>query len=284
MNKDNEYRSGFVAFIGRPNAGKSTLFNKILGTKVSIVSNKPQTTRTQVKGILNRQRSQLVFVDTPGVHKPYSALGISLNNTAKEASSQADVVCFILDGSARYGSGDAAITASLPTGAVIVVTKTDICSPQQVLEQLAATSHLNASQWFPVSGKTSSGIEPLLAYLEEQMPKGPRLYPAGMVTDAREETWIAELVREQLLAVTRDELPYSIATRVTEVEGPRICCEIFVERESQKAMVIGRNGKVLKAVGSAVRQQLDGNIYLELVVKIEKNWQRHAALVQRLGY
>lgn len=284
MNADNEYRSGFVALVGRPNAGKSTLLNKILGTKVSIVSDKPQTTRTQITGVLNRQRAQLVFIDTPGMHKPRSALGKSLNNTAKAASSQVDVVCFLLDGSAPYGSGDAAIASTLPTNAVILVTKTDICSPQKVLQQLASTSHLNVSQWFPMSGKTGDGIEPFLAHLEQTVPKGPRLYPEGMVTDVSEEIWLAELVREQLLAITRAELPYSIATRVTEVEGTRIRCEILVERESQKAMVIGSDGELLKAVGIAVRQQLAGKIYLELVVKVEKNWQRHPALVKRLGY
>ncbi|MCQ3813108.1 MAG: GTPase Era [Acidimicrobiia bacterium] len=284
MNDLAECRVGFVSFVGRPNAGKSTLLNKILGFKVSIVSDKPQTTRTQIRGILHRPDAQLVFVDTPGIHKPHSALNKSLNATAQQASSQVDVVCFVLDGTARYGRGDAAIAQRLPQNSVVVVTKIDICTRQQVLEQLGATAALGAAQWFPVSGKTAEGIDALVAYLVEQMPMGPRLYPAEMLCDVGDEFWVAELVREQLLAATRDELPHSIATRVTEWEWPRIRCEIIVERESQKPIVIGRRGEVLKRVGSAVRAEIGEEVFIELFVKVEKNWQRRADLVQRFGY
>ena len=277
-------RSGFVTLIGRPNAGKSTLLNKILGFKVSIVSDKPQTTRTQVRGVHDRAGAQLVFVDTPGIHKPRTALGTSLNATANRASSQVDVVCFVLDATARYGRGDAAIAERLPKDSVIVVTKSDIASGQQIVEQLAATSHLDVAQWFPVSGRTGDGIEDLVTYLTGRMPLGPRLYPEGMLTDVGDEFWVAELVREKLLALTRDELPHSVATRVTEWEWPRIRCEILVERESQKPMVIGKGGEVLKKVGTAVRAEIGEEVFIELFVKVEKNWQRRPELVQRLGY
>ena len=277
-------RSGFVTLIGRPNAGKSTLLNKILGFKVSIVSDKPQTTRTQIRGVLNRPGAQLVFVDTPGIHKPRTALGTSLNATANQASSEVDVVCFVLDGTARYGRGDASIAERLPKDSVIVVTKADIASPQQIAQQLAATAHLDAAQWFPLSGRTGEGIADLVDYLTERMPLGPRLYPAEMLTDVGDEFWVAELVREKLLALTRDELPHSLATRVTEWEWPRIRCEILVERESQKPMVIGKGGEVLKKVGTAVRSEIGEEVYIELFVKVEKNWQRRPELVQRLGY
>ena len=277
-------RSGFVTLIGRPNAGKSTLLNKILGFKVSIVSDKPQTTRTQVRGVHGPPGAQLVFVDTPGIHKPRTALGTSLNATANQASSQVDVVCFVLDATARYGRGDAAIAERLPKDSVIVVTKSDIASDQQIVEQLAATSHLDAAQWFPVSGRTGDGIEDLVTYLTGRMPSGPRLYPEGMLTDVGDEFWVAELVREKLLALTRDELPHSVATRVTEWEWPRIRCEILVERESQKPMVIGKGGEVLKKVGTAVRAEIGEEVFIELFVKVEKNWQRRPELVQRLGY
>ncbi len=277
-------RSGFVTLIGRPNAGKSTLLNKILGFKVSIVSDKPQTTRTQVRGVLDRPGAQLVFVDTPGIHKPRTALGSSLNATANQASSQVDVVCFVLDATARYGRGDAAIAQRLPKESVIVVTKSDIASRPQIAEQLAATSDLDAAQWFPVSGRTGDGIEDLVSYLTTRMPLGPRLYPEGMVTDVGDEFWVAELVREKLLALTREELPHSVATRVTEWEWPRIRCEILVERESQKPMVIGKGGEVLKKVGTAVRAEIGEEVFIELFVKVEKNWQRRPELVQRLGY
>ncbi len=277
-------RSGFVTLLGRPNAGKSTLLNKILGLKVSIVSDKPQTTRTQVRGVLDRPGAQLVFVDTPGIHKPRTALGSSLNATANQASSQVDVVCFVLDATAPYGRGDAAIAERLSKDSVIVVTKSDIASRHQIAEQLAATSDLDAAQWFPVSGRTGDGIEDLVSYLTTRMPSGPRLYPPGMVTDVGDEFWVAELVREKLLALTRDELPHSVATRVTEWEWPRIRCEILVERESQKPMVIGKGGEVLKKVGTAVRAEIGEDVFIELFVKVEKNWQRRPELVQRLGY
>lgn len=279
-----EQRSGFVTLIGRPNAGKSTLLNKILGYKVSIVSDKPQTTRSQIRGILNRPGAQIVFVDTPGIHKPRTALGSSLNATAHQAATQVDVVCFVLDATARYGRGDAAIAQRLPKGSVIVVTKADIASREQVLAQLAATSELDAAQWFPVSGRSGDGIDELVAYLATRMPIGPCLYPSDTVSDVGDAFWVAELVREKLLALTRDELPYSVATRVTEWEWPRIRCEILVERESQKPMVIGKGGEVLKGVGSAVRSEIGENVYIELFVKVAKNWQRRPEMVQRFGY
>ncbi len=278
------HRSGFVTLVGRPNAGKSTLLNQMLGEKVSIVSDKPQTTRTQVRGVLTRPEFQIVFVDTPGIHKPRTALGASLNATATQAVSSVDVVCFVVAATAPYGRGDAYIAATLPKDAVIVVTKSDIASPEQVMAQLAATSELDADGWFPVSGRTGDGIDELLAHLVGRLPEGPQLYPEEMITDVPDAAWVAELVREQLLAIVREELPHSIATRVTELEWPHIRCEILVERESQKAIVIGKGGETLKRVGIAVRRQLREGAYLELFVKVEKNWQRDADAVQRLGY
>lgn len=279
-----EFRSGFVTLVGRPNAGKSTLLNQILGEKVSIVSDKPQTTRTQIRGVLTRPDAQIVFVDTPGIHKPQSALGSSLNATANQATSSVDVVCFVLDATAPYGRGDRFITSGLPRGSVVVVTKTDIASPEQVLKQLDATSDLGADAWYPVSGADGSGVDALIEDLIGRLPAGPKLYPDDMVTDVPDAFWVAELVREQLLAIARDELPHSIATRVTEWEWPRIRCEIIVERESQKGIVIGKKGANLKAAGTAVRKQLREGAFIELFVKVEKNWQQRAESVERFGY
>ncbi|MEM7142795.1 MAG: GTPase Era [Actinomycetota bacterium] len=279
-----EYRSGFVTLVGRPNAGKSTLLNRILGHKVSIVSDKPQTTRTQVRGVLTTDEVQLVFVDTPGIHKPRTALGTSLNATASNATSGVDVVCFVVDATAPYGRGDAFIAEKLPSDAIVVVTKADLASPEQVITQLQATSHLEAEAWFPVSGRTGDGVDALVEHLQARMPDGPQFYPDDMLTDVPDQFWVAELVREQLLAVTREELPHSIATRVTEWEWPRVRCEIIVERESQKGIVIGKKGENLKQVGIAVREQLPDGVYLELFVKVEKNWQHRAESVERLGY
>jgi GTPase len=276
-------RSGFVTLAGRPNVGKSTLLNAILGRKVSIVSDKPQTTRTEVRGVLTRSGLQIVFVDTPGIHKPVTALGEKLNETARGALAGIDVACLLVDATAPFGRGDRYVAERLPNDrTVVVVTKTDIARPQQVLEQLAATSELEAGAYFPVSARTGAGVTDLVEHLASRMPEGPQYYPDDMVTDVPEAFWVAELVREQLLAAFRDELPYSIATRVTEWEWPRIRCEILVERESQKGMVIGKKGSVLKAVGEAARAQLPPGTYLELHVKVDKNWQRRPDRIERL--
>ncbi|MEZ5141083.1 MAG: GTPase Era [Acidimicrobiales bacterium] len=278
-------RSGFVALAGRPNVGKSTLLNAILGTKVSIVSDKPQTTRTQVRGVLHRPGAQIVFVDTPGIHKPRTALGERLNTVATESVGDVDVVCLVVDATAPIGPGDRFIAERLPRDAVVVVNKVDLASPDQVVGQLArAAEQLDLGEYFPVSARTGAGVEPLVEHLVARLPEGPAYYPEDMVTDLPEPHWVAELVREQLLAVTREELPHSIATRVTEWEWPHIRVEILVERDSQKGIVIGRKGAVLKHVGTAVRRQLPEGAYLELVVKVDKDWQRRARSLDRLGF
>jgi GTP-binding protein Era len=281
---DEPVRSGFVSLVGRPNVGKSTLLNRICGEKVSIVSDKPQTTRIQVRGVLDRPDAQVVFVDTPGIHKPVTALGERLNATASEAFEGVDVVCLVLDATQPFGRGDRYVAASLPPSPVVVVTKTDRANRAQVLAQLSASAELEAEAYFPVSGRTGDGVDALVEHLVDRLPEGPRYFPAGMVTDLDEWVRVAELVREQLLNATREELPYSIATRVTEWEGRRIRCEIIVERDSQKGMVIGKGGALLKAVGTAVRSELPEGTHLELFVKVDPGWQRRPDRIQRLGY
>ena len=279
-------RSGFVTLVGRPNVGKSTLLNQILGQKVTITSDKPQTTRTQVRGVLTRPDAQVVFVDTPGIHKPRTLLGERLNESATGSIGDVDVVCLVLDATAPVGPGDRWVAERVPSDAVVVVNKTDLASPQQVLEQLAAASEelAGGDEYFPVSARTGQGVGELVETLVARLPEGPAYYPDDMVTDVPEAFWVAELVREQLLAVTRDEVPHSVATRVTEWEWPRIRVEIVVERESQKGIVIGKKGSVLKAVGIAVRSQLPPGAYLELFVKVDKDWQRRPRALERLGY
>src|SRR5262245_49259986 len=278
-------RSGFVTFVGRPNVGKSTLLNAIIGQKVSIVSDKPQTTRTRVSGIVHRPDAQLVCVDTPGLHKPVSALGERVNATALESAEDVDVVCLVIDATMPFGTGDQWVADRINVSkAVVVLNKVDAASKQQVLEQLSKLGALGASAYFPVSARTGQGLPELVDHLVSLMPDGPQYFPDDTVSDQPEEVWVAELVREQLLAVTRDELPYSIATRVTEWEGNRIRVEIIVERESQKGMVIGKKGAVLKEVGQRARAQMPENTYLELFVKVDKDWQRRADRVERLGY
>jgi GTPase len=276
-------RSGFVSLVGRPNVGKSTLLNAILGQKVSIVSDKVQTTRTQVRGVLTRDDAQIVFVDTPGIHKPRSAMGERLNDRAVEATGGVDVVCFMVDATAPFGRGDQFVAERVPRNSILVLNKVDRAKSADVLLQLERTSELGLSAYFPVSARTGQGVPALLDELLSRLPEGPLYYPTDVVSDSPDAFWVAELVREQLFQAMREELPHSIATRVTEWEWPRIRCEILVERESQKGMVIGRRGEVLKRVGIAVREQLPGGAYLELIVKVDRDWQRRPEALDRLG-
>jgi GTP-binding protein Era len=277
-------RSGFATLVGRPNVGKSTLLNQILGTKVSIVSNKVQTTRHQVRGVLTRPDAQIVFVDTPGVHKPRTRLGTRLNATAEDALEGVDVVCFVLDATAPMGRGDEFVAAMCPRNALVVVNKVDKASRDQVIAQLGKASNLDMAEYFPISAKTGKGVDVLVDAIASRLPEGPLLYPADQITDTSDEAWVCELVREQLLAILREELPHSIACRVVDWDWPVVKVEILVERESQKGIVIGHKGEVLKKVGIAVREQMPDGVFLDLVVKVERDWQRRDAALDRLGY
>lgn len=290
------FRSGFVTFVGRPNVGKSSLVNAICGRKVSIISDKPQTTRHRIMGVLSRPDSQIVFVDTPGIHKPVTALGERVNAAALESVARdpsdtdgedvgVDVVALVLDATQPFGKGDRWVASKLDLAeTIVVVNKIDRAKPQQVLAMLTAASELGAREYFPVSAVTKDGLDTLVDHLTAGLPVGPHFFPDDQVSDQPEERWVAELVREQLLAVTRDELPYSIATQVVEWEWPRIRVDIIVERDSQKGMVIGKGGSVLKQAGERARKQLPDGVFLELRVKVDKDWQRKPERVERLGY
>jgi GTPase len=275
-------KSGFVSVVGRPNVGKSTLVNSLCGMKVSIVSDKPQTTRVNVRGVHNQPGAQLVFVDTPGLHKPVTKLGERLNASASEAFGGVDVVCFVLDATKPFGKGDKWVAERLPKNPIVVVNKTDIAAPTRVLAQLASAQGIEADAFFPISAMTGEGVPALLAHLVAMMPEGPQYFPDDMLTDQPEAVRVAELVREQLLARLGEEVPYSIATKVTEWEWPRIRCEILVERDSQKGIVIGKGGAILKEVGIAARAQLPPGVFLELFVKVDKNWARKPDRIERL--
>ena len=295
-------RSGFVAVIGRPNVGKSTLVNTMVGTKVSITSPRPNTTRFQIRGILERDDAQAILVDTPGVHRPKTALGARLNESAAQALEDVDVTVAMVDATGGIGPGDRIVLArAVAAGApvLVVVNKVDRARSSDVLERLASAKDalealagerptarpvVEEAEYFPVSASTGKGVEALVGAIFERLPEGPAMYPEGVVSDQPEAVRIAELVREQLLARAREELPHSIACRVTEWEGPYIRCEILVERDSQKAIVIGRGGQVLKEAGTAVRAQLPPNTYLDLVVRVDRGWQRRDEALDRLGY
>ncbi|MBM3815823.1 MAG: GTPase Era [Actinobacteria bacterium] len=278
-------RSGFVSLVGRPNVGKSSLINSMCGRKVTIVSDKPQTTRTRVRAILHRDDAQVVFVDTPGIHKPVSELGRRVNATAAEAMREVDVTALVVDATMTFGRGDQFVANQLNmTRSIVILNKTDATSPAKIARQLSALAALSAIAYFPVSAKTGDGVPVLVDWLASHLPEGEALYPADVIRETPDTAWVAELVREQLLWEMREELPYSIATRVTEYEWPRIRCEIIVERESQKGMVIGKGGAMLKQVGIAVRKQLADGAYLELHVVVDDGWQNRPDRIERLGY
>ncbi len=235
--------------------------------------------------VLSRPEDQIVFVDTPGLHKPVTKLGERVNATAIESLADVDLACIVVDATQPVGSGDEWVAKHLDLpNSVVIINKIDRVQPAKLLDQLTRLSDWGAAAYFPVSAKTGEGLEVLLEYLRGRLPEGPRYFPDEMKSDVDEQHWVAELVREELLAVVRDEVPYSIATRVTEWEWPRIRVEIIVERDSQKGLVIGHKGEVLKTVGQNVRAQLPPGAFIELHVTVDKDWQRHPDRIKRLGY
>ena len=309
------HRSGFVAVVGRPNVGKSTLVNRVLGQKVTITSPRPNTTRRSVRGVLHRPGVQAVFVDTPGLHRPRTALGRRLNEQVGDALDDVDVVVAVVDATAPIGPGDrlvlgrSADACRRPEAAgtpgelrrlLVVVNKVDRATHEQVLTALAAASAVVegapesdgaageerdlGAEYFPVSAATGAGVAALVAAVLARLPAGPPYFPEDMVSDVDEVFWVAELVREQLLARVREELPHSIACRVSEWEWPRVRVDILVERDSQKGIVIGQGGGVLKEVGTAVRAQLPEGAFLELRVRVEPHWQQRQDAIERFGY
>ena len=294
------FRSGFVTLLGRPNVGKSTLLNRVVGRKVSIVSSRPQTTRTAVRGVRTTPETQLVFLDTPGIHKPRTLMGERSNERAVATLREVDVVCLLVEANREIGPGDrfvAGLVASAGTPAVLVVNKVDLASRSQVVEHLAiGSSELGAfDAYVPLSAVTGEGVDALVGELEARAPAGPHYYPEGVVTDQPESFLAAELLREQLLAIARDELPHSIAVTADDVEeresarGPLLAFTLVVrvERASQRGIVIGRGGAVLEAAGSAARRELEAllgtAVHLDVRVTVEPDWQRRAHALDRLG-
>ncbi len=297
-------RAGFCCVVGRPNVGKSTLLNEVVGAKVSITSSTPHTTRSVVRGVLTEDEVQVVFVDTPGLHRPRTRLGGRLNEAARSSTQGVEVVLAMVEAGKELGPGDrTAISAMLDAAArspetrcAVVVNKVDRTAMATVAEQLLAAQReveelaagrpglAERVEFFPLSARTGRGVEELVAWVKAAMPESPWLFPEEEVSDVPEATWVAELVREQLLRRTRQELPHSIHCRVSEFEWPHVTVEILVERESQKGMVIGRGGQVLKEVGTAARAQLPEGTYLELRVAVEPDWQRREDMLDRFGY
>ncbi|MCX2731597.1 GTPase Era [Saccharopolyspora sp. NFXS83] len=296
-----EHRSGFACFVGRPNAGKSTLTNSLVGSKVAITSSKPQTTRHAIRGIVHRPDAQLIIVDTPGLHRPRTLLGQRLNDLVYETWSEVDVVGFCVPADQKVGPGDKFIAEQLAkvarrTPVLGVITKTDLATKQQVAEQLLALQQLmEFADLVPVSAVDSYQMDTLGDLLVGHLPEGPQLYPDGELTDEPEETLIAEMIREAALEGVRDELPHSLAVSIEEMnqrEGRDDLVDVhaivYVERQSQKSIVIGRKGERLREVGSQARQHiqrlLGSKIYLDLHVKVAKDWQRDPRQLRKLGF
>ncbi len=302
------FRSGFASVVGRPNTGKSTLTNALVGAKVAITSSRPQTTRHAVRGIVTRPDGQLVLVDTPGLHKPRTLLGERLNDLVKATWGQVDVIVVCLPSDEKIGPGDKFLVNEVAsirrTPKIAVATKSDLVPPERMAQHLLSISALGTAsgvEWadiVPVSAVLGAQVQLLADLLVAQLPTGPQLYPAGELTDEPETTLAAELIREAALEGVRDELPHSIAVVVEEMglrpdrpaERPLldISANLFVERSSQKAIVIGHRGSRLKAVGTAARKQIEAllgtPVYLDLQVKVAKDWQRDPKQLRRLGF
>jgi GTP-binding protein Era len=293
------FRSGFTAFAGRPNVGKSTLTNALVGTKVAITSSRPQTTRRVIRGIVHRPDAQLILVDTPGLHKPRTLLGERLDSLVRSTLTEVDVIGFCIPAGDPIGPGDRYLARELATikrtPVVAVVTKTDQVPPDRLLAQLTAVAELG--DWadvVPVSAVTGYNLDTLADVLVSHLPEGVPLYPDGELTDEPEAHLVAELIREAALEGVREELPHSIAVVVEEMK-PRedqditdVYAEMYVERPSQKAIVIGTKGARLKDVGTRARQQIEAllgtRVYLDLRVKVAKDWQRSPKELRRLGF
>jgi GTP-binding protein Era len=298
------HRSGFACLVGRPNAGKSTLTNALVGTKVAITSGRPQTTRHTVRGIVHRPDAQLVLVDTPGLHRPRTLLGERLNALVRDTLSEVDVVGFCLPSDQKVGPGDRFIAEQLAhlgrrTPVVALATKADLVGKQRLAEHLLAVSELG--EWadiVPVSAESGYQVPTVEEVLISHLPEGPALYPEGELTDEPEAVMVAELVREAALEGVRDELPHSLAVVVDEII-PRDAAEgetplldvrvnLFVERDSQKAIIIGKGGSRLREVGTTARHGIEAllgsRVYLDLHVKVAKDWQRDPKQLGRLGF
>jgi GTP-binding protein Era len=297
-----EFHSGFVCFVGRPNTGKSTLTNALVGSKVAITSKRPQTTRHTIRGIVHRENFQIILVDTPGLHRPRTLLGKRLNDLVRDTYTEVDIIGLCIPADEAIGPGDRWIVEQIrsvapKTTLVVIVTKIDKVPRDRVAAQLVAVAELvdNAAEIVPVSATTGEQVGVLMGVLAGALPIGPAYYPDGELTDEPEETLMAELIREAALEGVRDELPHSLAVVIDEV-NPRagrddlidVYAVLYVERDSQKGIIIGKGGERLREVGTAARGQIEKllgtKVYLDLRVKVAKNWQSDPKQLGRLGF
>jgi GTP-binding protein Era len=288
--------SGFVSVVGRPNVGKSTLVNGLVGEKVTITSDRPQTTRNTIRGVLTTDDAQLVFVDTPGLHKPRNALGTRLNSLVEGSIVDADAVLFVLDATQTIGPGDRRIAERLAqtgTPVIVVVNKIDVATQEQTIVQLEEAGSWDFAAYVPISALKDDGLDRVVAELKGRLAEGPFFFPPEMRTDQPDRFLAAELVREKYLSRLREELPHSVAVVVEDIETRDdgvvvVPATVYVERESQKGIVIGKGGELAKRVGSEARVELErlfgAKVFLDLRVKVEKDWQRFDHALDRLGF
>jgi GTP-binding protein Era len=290
---NNKFKSGFVALVGRPNVGKSSLLNSFIGQKITITSEKPQTTRNQLRGILTTDDYQVVWIDTPGLHKPLHQLGDQMNHAAKSVLSDVDVVLWVLDAAAGLTAADqkvAALLKDIEVPLLVLWNKNDLITPETVLPENPISGF---DKQFRVSAQTGQGLDELLAEIVDELPYGPAFYPPDQLTDHPERFIAGEFLREQVLRFTEDEVPHSIAVQVEEMKERSngriyINATIYVERDSQKGIIIGAKGERLKNIGQAARENLerllDAPVYLSLWVKVRKNWRNNEVFLKEFGY
>ena len=293
----NSFKSGFVAIVGRPNVGKSTFMNYVLGQKIAIMSDKAQTTRNKIQGVYTKDNAQIVFLDTPGIHKPKHELGEFMVKSAYSALKEVDAVLFMVNVSEKRGPGDDFIIEKLKgikTPIFLVLNKIDLVTPEVLLERVESYKDaLDFAGVFPISVLQGNNVNELMEALIEALPEGPQYYPADQITDHPEYFVVSELIREKILQLTQEEIPHSVAVTVDkmqkdEFDKVHVYANIIVERKSQKGIIIGKGGRLLKEIGTRARrdiQQLLGNkVYLELWVKVEKDWRKRKSNLQEYGY
>lgn len=295
---EQRYKSGFAAIIGRPNVGKSTFMNYVIGQKIAIMSDKPQTTRNKIHGVYTTEQAQIVFLDTPGIHKPKSKLGTYMNQVAQGTLSEVDVILMLVDVSAGIGTGDRYIIEhfkSVDTPVMLVLNKIDLVAPEELLPIIAAYKDLHDfAEIVPISALHGNNIQTLLNQIIAYMPEGPQYYPPEQVTDHPEQFICAELIREKILLFTREEIPHSVAVYIEEMSQEpgngtvHISAVIVVERSSQKGIVIGKQGALLKEIGKSARQDMErllgSKIFLELWVKVKKDWRNQDVALREFGF
>ncbi|NMA00936.1 MAG: GTPase Era [Clostridia bacterium] len=296
MNKE-DYRSGFIAIIGRPNAGKSTLLNEILGRKVAIMSDKPQTTRNRITGVLTQKDAQMIFIDTPGIHKPKHKLGKYMVDVAEGSLEGVDLVYYMVDANASFGSGEQYVVNRLKNSKIpvfLILNKIDLLTPDKILQTISEwQSRADFAEVFPLSALKGDNVQELVAKTIEYLPEGPQFYPEDAVTDQPEQVVIGELIREKVLHLTREEIPHSVAVVVEMLETrPKntvyIGATIYVERDSQKGIVIGKKGALLKEIGLQARMDIEkllgSKVFLDLWVKVKDDWRNRERILRDLGY